>query len=61
LQMQEKPRANAKGIDLDSPLETSQLLSSIASTSAEPLLSHSIIDGQPVRGRTATQLQPRRQ
>jgi RHH-type proline utilization regulon transcriptional repressor/proline dehydrogenase/delta 1-pyrroline-5-carboxylate dehydrogenase len=47
-------RPNAKGIDLDSPLETSQLLSSIASTSAEPLLSHSIIDGQPIEG----QLQP---
>ena len=49
-----EPRANAKGIDLDSPLETSQLLSSIASTSAEPLLSHSIIDGQAVEG----ELQP---
>ena len=49
-----EPRANAKGIDLDSPLETSQLLDQIANTSAEPLLSHSIIDGQPIEG----ELQP---
>jgi RHH-type proline utilization regulon transcriptional repressor/proline dehydrogenase/delta 1-pyrroline-5-carboxylate dehydrogenase len=49
-----EPRANAKGIDLDSPLETGQLLDQIASTSVEPLLSHSIIDGQPIEG----ELQP---
>ena len=49
-----EPRANAKGIDLDSPLETGQLLDQIANTSAEPLLSHSIIDGQPIEG----ELQP---
>jgi RHH-type proline utilization regulon transcriptional repressor/proline dehydrogenase/delta 1-pyrroline-5-carboxylate dehydrogenase len=43
-------RANARGIDLDSPLETGELLASIASTSAEPMLSHSIVNGQAVEG-----------
>ena len=47
-------RANAKGIDLDSPLETEAMLKTIANTSSSLLLSHSIIDGLQVQG----ELQP---
>ena len=49
-----EPRVNAQGIDLDSPMETRKLLEQINRTSAEPLLSHSIINGKPVEG----ELQP---
>ena len=41
-------RKNARGIDLDSPLETQALLRTVAQVSA--LNSHPIIDGEPVEG-----------
>ena len=43
-----EPRENAAGIDIDCPLETQTLLQAIEHISNQPLLTHSIIDGQPV-------------